>query len=91
MQSLQVLYSRIAIALWKSSRGLDRHIAMQNTSSSAPSTAVSHFVRHPSSKYEKRAAGVTESQVRDAFCNAFENVVDFILYFFIDNEVMACN
>ncbi|KAG4073700.1 hypothetical protein HA402_000924 [Bradysia odoriphaga] len=57
---MTVLYSRIAIALWKSSRGLDRHIAMQNTSTSSPSN---HFVRHPSSKYEKRAAGVTESQV----------------------------
>lgn len=30
---IQVLYSRIAIALWKSSRGIERHIQMQTTPS----------------------------------------------------------
>lgn len=59
-RSHQVLYSRIAIALWKSSRGLERHIALQNTTSSNYSN---NFNRKPSSKYEKRAVGVTESQV----------------------------
>lgn len=59
---LQILYSRIAIALWKSSRGLERHIALQNTTSSSYSN---NFHRKPSSKYEKRAVGVTESQVRN--------------------------
>ncbi|XP_065078925.1 trissin receptor isoform X2 [Ochlerotatus camptorhynchus] len=57
---MTILYSRIAIALWKSSRGLERHIALQNTTSSNYSN---NFNRKPSSKYEKRAAGVTESQV----------------------------
>ncbi|XP_062706134.1 trissin receptor isoform X2 [Aedes albopictus] len=57
---MTVLYSRIAIALWKSSRGLERHIALQNTTSSNYSN---NFNRKPSSKYEKRAVGVTESQV----------------------------
>ncbi|XP_062547186.1 trissin receptor isoform X2 [Armigeres subalbatus] len=58
---MTVLYSRIAIALWKSSRGLERHIALQNTTSSSYSN---NFNRKPSStKYEKRAVGVTESQV----------------------------
>lgn len=28
---LQILYSRIAVALWRSSCGLERHIALQNT------------------------------------------------------------
>lgn len=63
-RSHQVLYSRIAIALWKSSRGLERHIALQNTTSSNYSN---NFNRKPSSKYEKRAVGVTESQVGMAF------------------------
>ncbi|XP_052894983.1 trissin receptor isoform X1 [Anopheles moucheti] len=57
---MTVLYSRIAIALWKSSRGLERHIALQNTTSSSYS---SNFHRKPSSKYDKRTTGVTESQV----------------------------
>ncbi|XP_049549311.1 trissin receptor-like isoform X2 [Anopheles darlingi] len=57
---MTVLYSRIAIALWKSSRGLERHIALQNTTSSSYS---GNFHRKPSSKYDKRTAGVTESQV----------------------------
>ncbi|KAL1396436.1 hypothetical protein pipiens_002691 [Culex pipiens pipiens] len=57
---MTILYSRIAIALWKSSRGLERHIALQNTTSSSYSN---NFHRKPSSKYEKRAVGVTESQV----------------------------
>ncbi|XP_055540017.1 trissin receptor isoform X1 [Wyeomyia smithii] len=57
---MMVLYSRIAIALWKSSRGLERHIALQNTTTSSYST---NFNRKPSSKYEKRSVGVTESQV----------------------------
>ncbi|XP_058126478.1 trissin receptor [Anopheles ziemanni] len=57
---MTVLYSRIAIALWKSSRGLERHIALQNTTSSSYS---SNFHRKPSSKYDKRNAAVTESQV----------------------------
>ncbi|XP_058448036.1 trissin receptor isoform X2 [Malaya genurostris] len=57
---MTVLYSRIAIALWKSSRGLERHIALQNTTSSNYSA---NYNRKPSQKYEKRAAGVTESQV----------------------------
>ncbi|XP_050084495.1 trissin receptor isoform X2 [Anopheles aquasalis] len=58
---MTVLYSRIAIALWKSSRGLERHIALQNTTSSSYSGG--NFHRKPSSKYDKRTAGVTESQV----------------------------
>uniref|UniRef100_A0A182KGK7 G-protein coupled receptors family 1 profile domain-containing protein n=1 Tax=Anopheles christyi TaxID=43041 RepID=A0A182KGK7_9DIPT len=57
---MTVLYSRIAIALWKSSRGLERHIALQNTTSSSYS---GNFHRKPSSKYDKRTTGVTESQV----------------------------
>ncbi|KFB39152.1 hypothetical protein ZHAS_00006486 [Anopheles sinensis] len=57
---MTVLYSRIAIALWKSSRGLERHIALQNTTSSSYS---SNFHRKPSSKYDKRNTAVTESQV----------------------------
>ncbi|XP_055589671.1 trissin receptor-like isoform X2 [Uranotaenia lowii] len=55
------LYSRIAIALWKSSRGLERHIALQNTTSS--SNYSNNYHRKPSCKYEKRAVGVSESQV----------------------------
>lgn len=60
---LQILYSRIAIALWKSSRGLERHIAMQNTTqlNYGNSSALSRA----NSKYEpaKRGLGASESQV----------------------------
>lgn len=59
----QVLYSRIAIALWKSSHGFERHIAMQNTSSTSTSNHM--MQRSCSTKYEKRAVGATESQVID--------------------------
>lgn len=59
----QILYSRIAIALWKSSRGLERHIAMQNTTqlNYGNSSALSRA----NSKYEqnKRGLGASESQV----------------------------
>ncbi|XP_037912193.1 trissin receptor isoform X3 [Hermetia illucens] len=60
---MSALYSRIAIALWKSSRGLERHIALQNTSTCSPSYSGTHLFRRPSSRYEKRAVGVTESQI----------------------------
>lgn len=60
----QILYSRIAVTLWKSSRGLERHMAMQsNACSSSASAMTSNFIRNASKKYEKRAVGVTDSQV----------------------------
>lgn len=65
---LQVLYSRIAIALWKSSQGIERHIQMQNTPSSFTTAANSLNANNGtnpknSTKYEKRPVGATESQV----------------------------
>lgn len=64
----QVLYSRIAIALWKSSQGIERHIQMQNTPSSftnaGNSSGANNCVNQKcSNKYEKRPLGATESQV----------------------------
>lgn len=67
----QALYSRIAIALWKSSQGLGRHMPMQNTAttnmcthggSGASNTLLMR--RQSSKKFEKRAVGATESQVK---------------------------
>lgn len=77
--SIKVLYSRIAIALWKSSHGFERQIAMQNTSTLPPTgsahsgggggihTGNGNFLQRSCSKYEKRPVGVTESQVRVCF------------------------
>ncbi|CAD7085610.1 unnamed protein product [Hermetia illucens] len=80
---MSALYSRIAIALWKSSRGLERHIALQNTSTCSPSYSGTHLFRRPSSRYEKRAVGVTESQERfdlstlDIYTHAQWNVIRY--------------
>lgn len=65
---LQVLYSRIAIALWKSSQGIERHIQMQNTPSSFTATGNNSNANNCANqkncnKYEKRPVGATESQV----------------------------
>ncbi|XP_055381874.1 trissin receptor isoform X2 [Condylostylus longicornis] len=65
---MTILYSRIAIALWKSSRGLERHIALQNTSTSSPSYSGAYLYRKQCNmKFEKQQrvtpAGVSESQV----------------------------
>lgn len=63
----QILYSRIGIALWKSSRGLERHIAMQNTTTSHMNTG-NGLVTRANSRYEnKRCLGATESQVSYCF------------------------
>lgn len=62
----QVLYSRIAVALWKSSRGLERIPQKMNACATNSNSSVNcHLIRKPSSrKYEKRALGITESQVK---------------------------
>jgi trissin receptor len=57
----QILYSRIAITLWKSSRGLEQHVAKH--SGPTHSSANNHLSRKLSSKYEKKALGATDSQV----------------------------
>jgi trissin receptor len=60
-----ILYSRIAITLWKSSRGLERHVTKQAGSSSQSHNGDSSYLnRKTSSKYEKKAAGAADSQVR---------------------------
>lgn len=69
---LQILYSRIAIALWKSSRGLERHIAMQNTTQL--NYGNSSALPRSNSKYEsaKRGLGASESQVGGFLCRVVE-------------------
>lgn len=63
-----MLYSRIAIALWKSSQGIERHIQMQNTPSSFTAAGNSSNANNGANqknavKSEKRPVGATESQV----------------------------
>lgn len=62
--SIKVLYSRIAISLWKSSKGLGRNLQMKNTSTPMVASGSSHntFSKQPS-KYEKRALNASESEV----------------------------
>lgn len=82
----QILYSRIAVALWKSSRGLERQIVKQQNASTGSSNSNLHLIRKPSSKYEKRGVGATDSQVRtEKLCyfviiNLFEKL--FCFFFF---------
>ena len=61
----QALYSRIAISLWKSSKGLGRNLQMKSTSSSSAPSGMSctKFTKQPS-KYEKRALNASESEVK---------------------------
>lgn len=77
---LKVLYTRIAIALWRSSQGIERHIAMHSTSTC---TSENHGNNQASNsvggsnratvKYEKRPVGATESQV---------NKLNIVFFFF---------
>lgn len=67
---LKVLYSRIAVALWRSSQGIERHIAMHNTSTCTNENHGNHQASNSgagsnrvNTKYEKRPVGTTESQV----------------------------
>uniref|UniRef100_A0A336MFZ5 CSON011805 protein n=1 Tax=Culicoides sonorensis TaxID=179676 RepID=A0A336MFZ5_CULSO len=60
---MTILYSRIGIALWKSSRGLERHIAMQNTTTSHLTSGNGLLSRANSRHENKRTLGTTESQV----------------------------
>lgn len=70
---LKVLYSRIAVALWRSSQGIERHIAMHSTSTCASENHGNHGNHQAANsgvgsnratvKYEKRPVGATESQV----------------------------
>lgn len=60
----QILYSRIAISLWKSSKGLGRNLQMKNTSTpmiATNSSSTTAFTKQPS-KYEKRALNASESE-----------------------------
>jgi hypothetical protein len=61
----QVLYSRIAISLWKSSKGLGRSLQMKNTTPlTSVTTSNAHpYCRHPT-KCEKRILNPSESEVR---------------------------
>ncbi|CAO1333898.1 unnamed protein product [Diamesa serratosioi] len=58
---MTILYSRIAISLWKSSKGLGRNMQMKSTPM-ASSGSGNAFCRQ-TSKYEKRTLGTTESEV----------------------------
>lgn len=67
---MKVLYSRIAVALWKSSQGIERHIAMHSTSTCASENHGNNQAANSGGgsnratvKYEKRPIGATESQV----------------------------
>ncbi|CRL00425.1 CLUMA_CG013691, isoform A [Clunio marinus] len=61
---MTVLYSRIAISLWKSSKGLGRSLQMKNTTIPSTSTGVNNapFLKHPI-KYDKRALNTSECEV----------------------------
>lgn len=61
--SSQALYSRIAISLWKSSKGLGRNLQMKSTSTPMMATGTGNttFSKQPS-KYEKRALNASESE-----------------------------
>lgn len=63
----KILYSRIAVALWRSSQGIERHIAMHNTSACSGenqgNTSQNTTSNRTNAKYEKRPVGTTESQV----------------------------
>lgn len=64
---MQVLYTRIAVALWKSSQGIEHHIAMMNRSScnsNAANSVNSTSHRSANTKYDKRTTGIAESQVK---------------------------
>ncbi|XP_063701377.1 trissin receptor isoform X2 [Culicoides brevitarsis] len=60
---MTILYSRIGIALWQSSRGLERHIAMQNTTTGHMNSGNGLLSRANSRHDNKRCLGATESQV----------------------------
>lgn len=60
-----MLYSRIAISLWKSSKGLGRNLQMKNTTPLTGFTTSSNahpYCRHPA-KCEKRMLNPSESEV----------------------------
>lgn len=65
----KILYTRIAVALWRSSQGIERHIAMHNTSAcnsenhGNAQTSQNTATNRTNTKYEKRPVGTTESQV----------------------------
>lgn len=65
----KILYSRIAVALWRSSQGIEHHIAMHNTSAcnsenhGNAQTSQNTATNRTNTKYEKRPVGTTESQV----------------------------
>ncbi|XP_055852605.1 trissin receptor isoform X2 [Episyrphus balteatus] len=63
---MTVLYSKIAIALWRSSRGLTHHFAQQdNTNTSmCPSSnnSTTLLARKQSSKYDKRGVNIKDTQ-----------------------------
>ncbi|XP_055906392.1 trissin receptor isoform X2 [Eupeodes corollae] len=63
---MTVLYSKIAIALWRSSRGLTHHFAQQdNTNTSkCPSSnnSTGLLARKQSSKYDKRGVNIKDTQ-----------------------------
>lgn len=59
---IQVLYSRIAISLWKSSKGLGRNLQMKSTTPLSTTQANSHpHCRHPS-KCDKRTLPLNPSE-----------------------------
>lgn len=65
---MTVLYSKIAIALWRSSRGLTHHFAQQdntNTTSMCPSSnnSTTLLARKQSSRYDKRGVNIKDTQV----------------------------
>lgn len=66
---LKVLYSRIAVALWRSSQGIEHHIAMHNTSTCTNENHGNNQASNSggsnrmNAKFEKRPVGATESQV----------------------------
>ncbi|XP_055307119.1 trissin receptor [Sitodiplosis mosellana] len=63
---MTILYSRIAVALWRSSQGIERNIAMHHTPAENhgnAQTSQNAASNRTTTKYEKRPVGPTESQV----------------------------
>lgn len=81
---LKVLYSRIAVALWRSSQGIERNIAMHSTSTCGSehhgnNHAANHVggLHRATVKYEKRPVGATESQVYTSIYVSFDETISF--------------
>jgi hypothetical protein len=60
----QVLYSRIAISLWKSSKGLGRNLQMKNTTPMTQTISSNSSYCRYQQKCEKRMLNASESEVR---------------------------